>query len=608
MSKPTSVPTSVLQKLGSGVALGLLATILWSSGVSPEISWAQTVPPQPAEETSERTLQNPLQQLAPPEVRAFFDNGGSVETAPVYLDGRSLFSVAAPTEGSGLTAARRADEIELRLAQFARELTTGDRLSTLAVTYTLDEESNQPVISVNGEALMTVTFLDGELSGIGNLSLRAEQIVRDLQRGLRRYYQERQPDFVWEQLRWAGGLMLGTLLGSFTLAHYQESLRKKCQPTVRPQVPVAPAPPALAAEAAAAEATMQGLHTQLKAQQRVKQLRGLRQILRFSQVLLWCGSAFWGLGLLPYTRWLQPLLLKSLRVPFRLLLIGLVSYGLIRVADLWIDRLSLALQNQAGMTLERSQRLALRFSTFAQVANGIVTVVVCISALMVMLSQLGIEVAPLVAGAGLVGVAVSFASQSLIKDLINGFLILVEDHYGLGDVIIVGHVSGFVEAMNLRITQLRDTDGQLITIPNGQINIVQNLSKEWSRVDLLIPVSLEADIDQALQMVEQEATKMSQDDTWGALILEPPLLLGVDSLDHVGAMIRIWIKTQPLKQWDVAREYRRRLKVAFEAAHIPLGIPQQIIHVANPAGIPPTRNGPPAGGVGDKTSRVVASP
>jgi small conductance mechanosensitive channel len=179
------------------------------------------------------------------------------------------------------------------------------------------------------------------------------------------------------------------------------------------------------------------------------------------------------------------------------------------------------------------------------------------------------------AGAGIIGVAISFASQSLIKDMINGFFILLEDQYGVGDVIIVGEVSGLVENMNLRITQLRNDEGRLITIPNSAITIVQNLSKEWSRVDLRIDVAYSADIDQALALIEQVAHDMSRDRPWSDLILEPPLLLGVDKLDHAGATVRLWIKTQPLKQWEVAREYRRRLKLAFDKAGIPFGVPQQ---------------------------------
>ncbi len=284
-----------------------------------------------------------------------------------------------------------------------------------------------------------------------------------------------------------------------------------------------------------------------------------------------------------FSRWLQPLTGQLLRLPLRFGLIGLVTYGLIRLADYWIDHLFLVVQTRTAITLERSQRLALRLSTFSQVFKGMVAIAIGAIALLIMLHQIGIQVGALLAGAGLVGVAISFASQSLIRDFINGFLILLEDQYGVGDVIIVRGVSGFVETMNLRITQLRDTGGQLITIPNGQIDIVQNLSKEWSRVDLMIPVSLAADINQALGVVEQVANEMSQDGIWSTLILEPPLLLGVDHLDHIGATIRLWIKTQPLKQWDVAREYRRRLKLAFEAANIPVGVPQQVVHFADSA-------------------------
>jgi small conductance mechanosensitive channel len=186
---------------------------------------------------------------------------------------------------------------------------------------------------------------------------------------------------------------------------------------------------------------------------------------------------------------------------------------------------------------------------------------------------------PLLAGAGIIGLAISLASQNLLRDIINGFLILMEDQYGVGDVIVVDEVAGLVESMNLRITQLRNEEGRLITIPNSQIAIVQNLSKEWSRVDIMIPVSHTSDINEALELIEQVAEDMRDDPKWKALILEPPLLLGVDNLDHVGATVRIWIKTLPLKQWEVAREYRRRLKIAFDQSGVNIGVPQQSLHL-----------------------------
>lgn len=506
-----------------------------------------------------------LETLAPPEVQALFSSqGGDLAKAPVYLDGRVVLHVAAPAQAAerptGLTAPERARAIERRLYDIAQRQRSPEDLT---VTRDLDDQSNQPIIAVNGEVLMTVTSLDAELAGTSSLKFRAIELSQDVRRALGRYYQERQPPFLWRQTRWAGASGLGVLLISGAITRGQRRLRQRQRQRREAASTPTPAEPSTALR-----------HTLInRHQERVYRMQ--RQGLRLIQLALWLGWGFYFIGLYPYSRWLQPWLISLLRLPFRFFLIVLLAYGLIRLSEEWLDRLFLAMQDRAGLTQERSQRLALRLSTFAEVVKGIVAVAIGLVAILIMLSQLGVQVGPLIAGAGILGIAISLASQSLIKDIINGFLILVEDQYGVGDVIIVGNVAGFVETMNLRITQLRNEEGRLITVPNGQIAVVENLSKEWARVDLAIPVGLTADIDQALALVEDIAQAMSQDGIWGSLILEPPLLLGVDKLDHVGATIRLWMKTQPLKQWDVAREYRRRLKIAFEQAGIPIGVPQQ---------------------------------
>ena len=451
---------------------------------------------------------------------------------------------------------------------------------TLTVDYEIDTESNQPVIYVNGQMLMTVTYLDARINGANSLTLRARQIVDDVETALVRYYEERQPAFLWQQVRWTLATLLITLLSSFAISHFSHQLAARRRQLKEGQ----PSPSSLAGESTplggAVNATQ--MQTTLWTKQQINSLGMIREGLQVLQVVLWAGSGLLIIGFFPQTRWLQPLVVDLMRLPFRLTVAGLTAYGLIQLASLWIDRLFLMFQGRTGTHLERSQRLVLRLSTFSQVIKGVVAVLILGITILVVLSWLGVRVAPLIAGAGLIGFAISFASQSLIKDIINGFLVLVEDQYGVGDVITVGTMSGFVETMNLRITQLRATDGQLITIPNSQITIVQNLSKEWSRVDFMIPIGLTANINQALKLVEDEANSMRRDAIWGALILEPPLLLGVDDLTHAGATIRIWIKTQPLKQWDVAREYRRRLKMAFEIAEIPLGVPQQVVQLSGP--------------------------
>ena len=563
-----------------GGAIALLC-IWWSSSAvgGPTDSLPPADESAPALTLPEADLPRSLQNLAPSEWSELFDSPTTeVDIAAIHLDGRAVFDVAAPSATVGtLTAVERAQEIEQRLVDMAQEFVSIESLETLVVDSYTDPESNQPIIEVNDSPLMTVTYLDARLDGSNSLTVRAAQMVEQVTDAIQRYSDERQPEFLWQQIRWLLAMLLITLLASFAISHFAHGLSQRRQqlkqgegaspadlPLTHPTRPPAVNPVRL---------------TLLKRQQ-VNSLGMLQQFLQLLQVALWLGSSLLVVGFFPYTRWLQPLAIGVMRLPIRFLLVSLVAYGLIRVSGLWIDRLFLAFQGRTTATIERSQRLVLRLSTFSQVIKGIVAFVIASIAALTMLSLLGFRVAPLLAGAGLLGFAISFASQSLIKDIINGFLVLIEDQYGVGDVITVRHLSGLVETMNLRITQLRATDGQLITIPNGQIDIVQNLSKEWSRVDLMIPIGLTANIDQALAIVEKEANQLRQDAIWGALILEPPLLLGVDELSHAGATIRIWIKTQPLKQWDVAREYRRRLKIAFEAAQIPLGVPQQVVQVA----------------------------
>ena len=229
------------------------------------------------------------------------------------------------------------------------------------------------------------------------------------------------------------------------------------------------------------------------------------------------------------------------------------------------------------LTPETSERLQLRVSTISGVAKSIVTFLWLGVGILLGLTALGIDIIPLLAGVSLIGVALSLASQSLIKDAINGFLIIMEDQYALGDVLTVGDVGRLVENLNLRITQVRDAEGRLITIPNSEVKIVANLSSRWSRADLNIPVAYQTDIDQALKLIETVGLDMDKDAVWEHQIIEPPDVLGIENFGERGLIIRVWIKTQPLKQWVVAREYRRRLKVAFDKAGISIPIPQQSV-------------------------------
>ena len=253
---------------------------------------------------------------------------------------------------------------------------------------------------------------------------------------------------------------------------------------------------------------------------------------------------------------------------------------MLRVVSLLIDKICLTLQESTRWAPDAPQRLRQRFFTLSQVIKGVTGAVIFGVMVLTMLTIAGVQVGPLLAGAGIIGGGSSLAAQSLIKDIINGFFILFEDQFGIGDVIIIGNVSGSVEVVNLRVTQLRDTQGRLITIPNSQIDIVQNLSKDWSQVDLSITVGPNNDIEKALNLIKSTAADLAKAPDWQTLILEPPELLGIDNIDSTGITLRLLLKTQPLKQWPVARELRQRLKQAFDKADISTGIPQERLEIS----------------------------
>jgi small conductance mechanosensitive channel len=300
--------------------------------------------------------------------------------------------------------------------------------------------------------------------------------------------------------------------------------------------------------------------------------------LLLGQVVVWGGGIFIILGLFPYTRWLQPFLLSA---PLKILGIMMGTYILVRLGDLLIDRVFAVVQESEFLAPAASQRRALRISTLSRVLKSIIVILLVSTGILVSLSVVGVNLVPLLAGAGIIGLAISFAAQSVIKDTINGFLILLEDQYAVGDVIAIGNVSGLVENINLRITQLRDSEGKLITIPNSAVTIVENLSKDWSRVDLTIKVAYGTDPDRALKVLRELAHAMYRDRYWRTQLIEPPEVLGIDGIEHSGMLIRIWIKTKPLQQWIVAREFRRRLKLAMKKEGIEIGTPQQFVGITN---------------------------
>ena len=524
-----------------------------------------------------------------------------VARGAIWLDGRNLFTIATPVlhsdeaQDAALTPIEaRVQTIEERLIQVAR---TGFDPNSLRVSVETDASSRQPVIylrySRNGkpqvEELMTVTALDAEANGMSKVDWAEE--VRDIvEDALLTAQQERQQPFLRQRGLWAALILLGIALLTVWLSFWRRQLQiQRSRLVAQAQAEAAQidaAPLQTSPETLTETAALLQKQAVNRQEQRLNEIKC--QLLQMMQVLVWGWGIFLILGLFPYSRWLRPLILSWVQVPVRILLIVLITYLAIRLSATAIDRLFWVLQSSTRLAANGQgppQRLVLRFTTFSRVAKSIAALVMISVGLIVTIAMLGVAISPaLLTLTGIAGVGISLASQNVIKDVINGFLILLEDQFGVGDVISIGEMTGLVENMNLRITQLRSTQGNLITIPNSSITVVQNLSKEWSRVDLSVSVAYESDLDQALSVIKQVAESMSQDPDWQAIILDDPQVLGVENLNETGATVRLWIKTQPLRQWDVAREYRLRLKLAFDRAGISIGIPQQSLWLSNANG------------------------
>lgn len=493
-----------------------------------------------------------------------------LDSSSVNLDGYRLFPIAAPaTSDKNIRPIdQRVQTIETILNQIASSDFDTNRLQVQA---TIDETSGLPIISVNDRYLMTVTTLDAQLQG-GEPQRQANEFAKIIENALLRAKTERQSVFLIRQGAIAGVIFVGALSVSCLLASWQRRYRVK-QKQIEAETPQDPIDP----EATDRSNTRTAKIVQDKlSKQQEKNLSDLkRRLLHLGQVCVWGGSTSAILGMFPYTRWLQPLVLSA---PLQLLGVGVGTYILVRFGDLLIDRFFEAVEETDFLAPQTSHRRALRISTLSRVFKSVTTLVAVSAGALIALSVVGVDLLPLLAGAGIIGLAISFAAQSVIKDTINGLLILVEDQYAVGDVIAIDDISGLVENINLRITQIRDSEGKLITIPNSAITIVQNLSKDWSRVDLAIAVAYGTNPDRALNILRQLSQEMYADRDWRTQLIEAPEVLGIDAIDHSGILIRVWIKTQPLQQWLVAREFRRRLKLRMKEEGIEIGAPQQFLH------------------------------
>jgi small-conductance mechanosensitive channel len=520
---------------------------------------------------------------------------GNLVSAPVTLDGYRLFkiaSIAAVSEEEAqdeLPIQLRVNMIESALRKVIRRdiIEDGFEPKNLKVAYSI--LNNLPVVIVSNEAkpnradinIMTVTQEDAQLYGL-EVEGWAKQIVTIVRTALGRAYVQRQPEYLMRQGLYAAIVLIIAVVLSLSLRRLQQQFKAESNALKQEQEELNAQPTIPVDAVNEVPPDHQQSYIRRHNERKIAKDRELnanrlkRLLLQILQLALWMTAMTWIVGRFPWTRGVQSWLLKQ---PLTIIAILVGTSLALRGTSVLIDRVLSVVQEAQTLSPVESQRRALRFSTFSVVLKGIATAILAAIAVIFILETLNIPTGPILAGVGVLALGISLGAQNLVTDVINGCFILLEDQYAVGDVIDVGNAVGFVEYMNLRITQLRGEGGRLSTIPNSSIKVVHNLTKNWSRVDFVVEIAYDADPVKAMELMKQVSQDMAADSEWQDKILEPFVLIGVENISHAGIKLLMWIKTQPIQQWNVAREFRRRLKAAFDREGIAIGIPQQFLRL-----------------------------
>jgi small-conductance mechanosensitive channel len=318
------------------------------------------------------------------------------------------------------------------------------------------------------------------------------------------------------------------------------------------------------------------------------------------QVFEWTDSRFFATA----AEWMLD---RPIRIMLILLVAWILSKVLQRVVGRFVAQVASPADDRFQALRERGpgrlfieetekKRASARAETIGLVLRSIVVSAVWIVATMLVLGQLQIDLAPLIAGAGIGGIALGFGAQSIVKDFLSGLFMLIEDQYGVGDIIDVGDATGTVEKVSLRSTAIRDVYGTVWHVPNGEIQRVGNFSQLWSRALIDVEVSYDTDLTLAQGVIQRVADELWEDPEWGGdEVMERPEVWGVQSLGASSVALRLVVKTEPSQQWAVERELRLRLKTALDQAGLEIPFPQQTVwfrhqgdHPMSPAPDPAT--------------------
>ena len=279
-----------------------------------------------------------------------------------------------------------------------------------------------------------------------------------------------------------------------------------------------------------------------------------------------------------FTKWVEFLIPWLLSHGIKIVIIGVAAYLLNRILSKIIRKaVIIAVVSDESMSEESEKK---REDTLIRIFNGALAIIMLSIAIMMILQEAGLEIGPILAGAGIVGLAFGFGGQYLIRDLISGLFIILENQYRIGDVININGTGGLVEDISLRMTTIRDLDGTVHHIPHGEIKIVSNLSKHFARVNLDIGVAYNSNLEHVIEIINRTGNEIAYDPVFKDSIITPPKFLRVNDFADSAVMVKVLGETKPLKQWEISGEFRKRIKIAFDNEGIEIPFPQRVIHQA----------------------------
>lgn len=283
-------------------------------------------------------------------------------------------------------------------------------------------------------------------------------------------------------------------------------------------------------------------------------------------------SEFWEILLSGARNWIVGELPGLLIIIVVMLIIFRVfSYSLKKVKNSMIARAGKAKDKDAN-------EVEKRINTLIGIIRGLVKIVLWTIFLMIAMKKFGVDIGPILASVGIIGVAVGFGAQELVRDFISGFFILLENQVRTGDVAVINGTGGLVEKIEMRTITLRDFSGTVHVFQNGKINTLSNMTREWSAMVFDIGVAYKENVDEVMDVMREVGEKLQKDENFSKAIIEPIEIFGLDSFGNSAVVIKARIKTKPIQQWTVGREYRRRLKEAFDARNIEIPFPHTTVY------------------------------